>query len=252
MVVHRLGWVIFGVCSVSSVAHAGGTSSESGSGSSESGSDSTGVDTTGGETTGAGSTDGGETQVSGDLTDSDSCGGTCSGDGGVVFDRPQMTDVVSPFVVTVTPLVGCSCDTCGCFDDSAFAVHVELDGMSVGSCKGDDPCTIEVSAPVGEHELRGTAEYSFHGVGETMTINVTASEQDPNGTAGGVTANGETSGSDTSEGLQDDEAKGCGCTTSSDRSGAWWLTAFAIVVGRRRRPLRMTSWRPRSRPSPRR
>lgn len=233
MVGYRLGWFIVVVCSLSSVAHAGDSSSGSSeSGSSESGSDSTGGESTG-DTTSAESSDGGETLVSGDLSDSDSCGETCSGQGGVVFDAPTSTDVVSPFVVSVTPLTGCSCDTCGCFDDDAFAVSITLDGESVGNCSGNGQCTIEVSAPVGEHELRATAEYSFHGEGNTITINVTQSD------VGETDDQPTSSGSDTSGGVQSDDdgtATGCGCTTTSDAPGAWWMVAIALgAITRRRR-----------------
>jgi hypothetical protein len=138
---------------------------------------------------------------------------------------PTTTDVTSPFTVTATPLTGCSCDDCGCFDDPASGLTVLLDGVDVGGCNGAGECSIQVEAAVGEHELQVLANYSFHSEGDTITINVIAADDDTT-TAAETGAN------------EDGEKSGCGCNASRTPAFAWMLVGLLVAAPRSRRASR--------------
>ena len=146
---------------------------------------------------------------------------------------PATTDVTSPFTVTATPLTGCSCDDCGCFNDEPSGLTVLLDGVDVGGCNGSGSCSIEVEATVGEHELQVLANYSFHSAGDTLTINVTAAPGDDGTTSG-----------DTQTGANEEgEKSGCGCAASPTRGAGWALVGLLAlsVAPRSRRSLHRAS-----------
>ncbi|HWB77555.1 MAG TPA: MYXO-CTERM sorting domain-containing protein [Nannocystaceae bacterium] len=204
-----VGWVCaLGLASGSAWAGDTSSSSDDGSSSSADGGSSSTAPGTGGITFG-----------------DEDCGGECSGEGGVMIVAPATTDVTSPFTVTATPLTGCSCDDCGCFNDEPSGLTVWLDGVDVGGCQGSGSCSIEVEATAGTHELQVLANYSFHSEGETLTIAVTGA---PPGDEGTTTDDAQTGAN------ADGEKSGCGCSTSpTHASGGLLLMLLAALRSRR-------------------
>ena len=210
--------MVWGVAgSVPSTAWAGGGST----GGSDGGA---GSDTGSG---GSSSSDSGPAESTGD----DSCGSCQEPIAPVAFTSPTDGAEV-PADATVTFEVGydCSCDDCGCYEDQASSFTVTVDDVEVMSCF--DGCTgtqsLDLQLSPGSHELRVTAEYSFHSESASITVTVA-------GNGGG--SSGATAGSDeggTGSGGGNGGGKG-GCRVGGPSEGVGVAALLLLVLGVMRR-----------------
>lgn len=193
-------------------ARAGGSESSDGTGSSG------GADTTGGSssdgTAGSSSDDGPCSQCSPGVTN-----GTITFFG--IANGAVIEDTVT-FEVGATP--SCACDDCGCYDDDASQIRLELDGMAIDQSCADTSCEFTISVPAGTHTLAAIATYDFGEVSSAIEVEGPA-VADSDG------------GSETGPAADDGGGSGCGCRAGARGTGPAWvaLVSFAAFAPRRRR-----------------
>ena len=149
--------------------------------------------------------------------------------------------VATTFVLRFDAPPGCSCDTCGCWDDPPSWVSITVDDEGFGSC--DDPTCIangvELTLAPGDHSIRIMSEFSFHvSQSEPILVHVqdaVAETDTSDALTGGATETG-----DASPATEDDDApadaSGCGCNTTAPSPAALVLLLTPFALRRRSRP----------------
>lgn len=207
------------------------TSARAGGSESSSGSDSTGGSgsTGGADTTGAGSTgDATGDATSDDAPSDDAPCSQCSpgvADGTVTFfgiaNGAVIEDAVT-FEVGATP--SCACDDCGCYDDDASQIRLEIDGMAIDqSCAGTS-CEFTISVPSGTHTLAAIATYDFGEVSSAIEVEGPAAADSTGGSTGPA--------------ADDGGGSGCGCRTGPRGTGPAWMALVSFAACTRRRSRR--------------
>jgi hypothetical protein len=220
--------VALGMGSMATSAWAGGTGTGTGTG--------TGASTESGSSS---SSDGGPSEESGD----DFCG-SCSDPGEpVVITSPAdgatvPADLMLAFEVTYD----CSCDTCGCYEDQPESYSIYVDEVEVLDCFQD--CagmhTTDLLLTPGSHEILVFANYSFHGEGATITVNVTGEAGTTTTAGSGDTGDGGGSSSSGGSGSGGGSGEGSGgnggCRVGSPSEGVA-MAVWLLVLGIHRRRL---------------
>ena len=121
-------------------------------------------------------------------------------------------------IVEVTAATICTCTDCMCGDQEAMQIVLTLDGEPVGDPCAAAQCEFTVVFTPGSHELTATATYPSGDVSESVEVLV------------------ESEGSSSETGVpiaEEDDAGGCGCT--STHGAATPLACLVLVAVRRRR-----------------
>lgn len=214
-----------------------GTGSEATSGATTATDDGTTTDGTGTDTTGGVADD--TTTAPG--TEEGGCDACPTGDESIAFDEPAAdANVDSPFTVTVDAVPRCPCFDCSCAAEDPEYVQLYIDTLAwAGPCY-ESPCTWEVSATLGSHELSTYATYLGGEASTSILVFVTSVDA---GTSTGMEPDPTTAPPDTAEtttsgsgAVGEPAPAGCGCATPAPMGGApigWALTL--VMLGLRRR-----------------
>jgi MYXO-CTERM domain-containing protein len=163
--------------------------------------------------------------------DDTSGGGECgqcgpnSGDGGIVFGNlGDGTPPAGETVIDVWAQPKYTCDDCGCYDDAASKLRLELDGVPVGEPCDSDQCEFTVVLTGGTHAITAIATYDSGETSSSVQIEVPSE--------GGTTETGIAPADDAKSG-------GCGCTSARGEPTFAALLLAGAIARRRRRCARM-------------
>jgi MYXO-CTERM domain-containing protein len=228
-----LGLVVVAALAPIGSAHAGGTTTDTGGSSTDTGGTSTDTREDG-------------TSSGNDSFDEGSCG-SCSGssDGLVSITAPaDGATVVSPFTVDIRATPDCSCDDCGCYDDSPHDISVRVDGSPYGAPCDGAQCSFELDLLPGEYEITAVASFDFHE--NSTSVQIVVMDDDNGGTLDGVDdypddtadptdADPDASGSSTGPEADEDASEGCGCRADGvPTAGGTMALALVGMLFRRR------------------